>query len=458
MDSYSDFLRRKAMIAVPTGISEDVELNPAMKGFQAAGTRFMIRRGRAAMFEACGLGKTFQELEFLRVVHEHTNKNCLLYAPLAVAQQTVAEGKKFGIEVNYRRQKHDVTKGITITNYDMRQHFDPSEFIGVGCDESSLIKCSDSATFTDLCERHRHTPYKGCYTATPSPNDWVELGTHAEFLGIMTRAEMLATYFVHDGGNTSEWRLKGHAEEKFWKWVASWAIMARTPADLGFNDPGYDLPPLNLHKIILDDDTIQDGFLFAMPANTLSEQRKVKRDSMNDRVAAAAKIANRLKTPCVVWGELNPECDMLEKAIKQCVQVAGKDPREVKEKRLMDFAEGRVKDLVSKLDIAGFGMNFQHCHNQVFMNLSHSWERFHQGISRSLRFGQLSAVDIWLILTRAEAPILESIQDKQRGADTMAARMVEQMHDTMIANLGGTVKHKDPYNPQVKMEIPKWVA
>lgn len=454
--SYQDFLARKSSIDVPVGIKEVPDLNDMIFPFQKACVSFALTRGRAALFEDCGLGKTFQQLEWARVVSECVGRVIIL-APLAVAQQTIREAHRLGINgIKYCRSQADVSTPITITNYEMLHHFDAGTFKGVVLDESSILKNFTGKIRTSIIEAFHRTPFRLSCTATPAPNDFMELGNQAEFLGVMSRNEMLAMYFTHDGGDTSQWRLKGHAEGKFWKWVSTWAVCVRKPSDIGYSDEGYELPELRMHQHILDAQSTP-GFLIAMPAMNLTDQRAAKKAGVAQRVELCAEMANADKSPWVVWGELNTECDDLESRIPDAVQVAGSDKLEDKESRLEGFASGKHRVIVSKPSIAGFGLNWQHCNKMAFVNLSHSFEDQYQAIRRCWRFGQKKPVDVHIYLLESEIAILENVQRKQREADEMAGQMVQYMQESMKSFGAGTVRQKTEYKPSKTLEMPEWM-
>ena len=349
---------------------------------------------------------------------EHTEKPVLILAPLAVAQQTKREGQKFGISVNICRKQHDVVDGVNITNYEMIEHFEAERFSGVVLDESSILKHSSSKTRKLLTDVFRNTHYKLCCTATPAPNDFMELGTHSEFMGIMTQPEMLATFFVHDGGDTSKWRLKGHAEDKFFAWVASWGCCMTSPADLDYAQDGYDLPPLNVHEIIVESQNLidEDGqsMLFADTTQTLNERRAARRDSMTDRVQAAADIANSTDEQVLVWCDLNSESESLTKSINGAVEVKGAHNLAYKENAMNGFTDGENRVLVSKPSIAGWGMNWQQCNKMIFVGLSDSFEAYYQAVRRCWRFGQEKPVDVYIVISDAEGAVKMNIERKQK--------------------------------------------
>lgn len=358
---YTDYISHKLSRVPPTGIQSGFSVPSSLFPHQKALTSWAIRRGRAAIFADTGLGKSRMQLGWADAVAKHTERSVLILAPLAVAPQTVAEGVSIGVEVAHCRDGSEaVGHRIVVTNYDRLHRFDADTFGAVVLDESSCIKHHDTKTLRTLLQAFRETPFKLCATATPAPNDWTELGTHAEFLGICTRAEMLAEFFTHDGGDTSVWRLKGHARAVFWRWVCSWGALVRRPSDLGFDDSAYALPPLHMHEHIVETDMPTNGMLFASEALTLSERRVARRTSVDDRVRDCAAIVNADREPWVVWCDLNAEGDALTAAIDGAVQISGADSVEDKEARLADFAAGRIRVLVSKPSICGFGLNWQH--------------------------------------------------------------------------------------------------
>lgn len=456
MNKYEAFLQTKVTFDLPTGFEvQDKDLNPKLFDFQKAIVKWALKRGRAATFCDCGLGKTPMQLEWARHVCEHTKGRVLILAPLAVAQQTVREGKKFGIHVEYARQSAESKASIVITNYEMLKNFSASDFIGVVLDESSAIKAYSGKFRNEVIEIFAKTPFKLACTATPAPNDFMELGNHAEFLGVMSRTEMLCTYFIHDGGETSKWRLKGHAEDPFWKWMCSWSVFIRKPSDLGYSDKNFELPPLKIHTHILESNNVSPDFLFEMPAVTLQEQRAVKRHSISERVNECAKLVNASKQSWVIWGELNQECDDLEDAINDASQITGSDTLEFKETTLLEFSSGKIAKLVSKCSISGYGLNWQHCSNMIFMNLSHSFEDFYQAIRRCWRFGQKETVNVHVFIMSTETAILENIRRKQKEADLMAESMVCHMRGTMQENIKGLKRERSEYKME-KMTTDKF--
>lgn len=431
---YADFLAGKKKPIMFDGVSLDGgDIHPSMFPWQSQIVRWALRKGRAAIFADCGMGKTFMQLEWAR----HVPGDVLLLTPLAVGAQTEREAARFGIDAAVSHDGQRVAQ-ITICNYEKLHKVDAGQFAGVVLDESSILKSMDGKTKNDLISMFGATRFRLACTATPAPNDHMELGNHAAFLGVSTMSEMLATYFCHDGGETSVWRLKGHAVNDFWAWVASWAMMIRKPSDIGHADDGYELPPLRIHVHEVKANIKREGELFSMPALALDEQRKARRATLDARVSAAADIANGEDGQVLVWCELNDESDALGAAISGCKTVSGSDDDEVKASRMTDFASGDLRCLVTKPKIAGFGMNWQACSKMVFVGLSHSYEQFYQAVRRCWRFGQSSQVDVHIITSDAERAILDNINDKQSKADDMIAQMVDKMKSTMIAEIGAT--------------------
>lgn len=457
---YGAFIRSKSLDLRPCGIDAPPELSARLFPFQRDIVRLALCRGRSAVFADTGLGKGWIALEWCRVVAEHTGKPVLLLAPLAVSHQFAREAAKFGVEARVVSSAADVGPGINITNYHKLDKFDCAVFGGVALDESSILKSFDGRTRTQLIEAFRETPFRLALTATPSPNDHTELGNHAEFLGVMSRPEMLSMFFVHDGETTQEWRLKGHAERAFWEWVASWAVSIRKPSDLGYEDAGYDLPPLRVHNVTIETDQKQAfaaGVLFASEAVTLADQRHARRASMGNRVVRCAEIANATEAAAVVWCDLNAEGDALEYAIPGCVQVAGADADDDKERKLDEFATGAARVIVTKPSVAGFGMNWQHASTVVFCGVSNSWEQFYQAIRRCYRFGQTRPVDVYVVASDAEGRVVETLARKQGAADEMARAMVAAMATVTMREIGKTGRTVDAYRPSRAMQVPAWV-
>jgi superfamily II DNA or RNA helicase len=439
---YDEFLANKKTIDRPTGIDKIPELNPMLFDFQKDIVSWALRRGRAAIFADCGMGKTPMQLEWAR----HVPGNILILAPLAVAEQTIRESKKFHEdEITYSLDGSIKTR-VTITNYERIERFNPSDYNGIVLDESSILKSYTGKYRTELIENFGSVPFRLACTATPAPNDFMELGNHAEFLGAMTRTEMLSMFFVHDGGDTQSWRIKGHAESEFWKWVCSWAVMIRKPSDLGYEDGNFILPPLTVDQITVHSENPSDGFLFAMEAQSLQERQRARKASISDRVKAAVDIiSTNDKDQWIVWCDLNSESDELKRAILGSVEVKGSDSEDHKRNSLLGFAEGNIRVLVSKPSIAGWGMNFQKCHNQVFVGLSDSYEQFYQAVRRCWRFGQTLPVKAYVVTADTEGAVVKNIMRKEEDAKKMAEMMVENMHEINAENIRGIERTKSEY-------------
>ena len=460
MSAYHDFLARKAITDPPTGLERVPDLPSRLFDHQRDITAWALRRGRAALFAGTGLGKSFMELAWADAVHRETGKDILHLAPLAVTAQMVREADKFGIAARQVRAQADCLAGTNITNYQKLDHFDLSKFGGVILDESSILKSYDGHYRTKLIQACAHIPFRLAATATPAPNDYMELGNHAEFLGIMSYTDMLATFFTHDGSETQKWRLKGHAEQEFWKWMASWAVMLRQPSDLGYSNKGYDLPPLNQIQHIVSADyapCMDTGTLFPMQASNLQERIAARRGSVDERVAKAAELTPTDR-PFMWWCNLNAESEALTRAIPGAVETKGSDSDEIQERKIMDFVEGRTRVLVSKPSVCGFGMNFQHCADTGFVGLNDSFEQIYQAIRRFWRFGQTRPVNVHFIASEIEGAVVANIKRKEADADRMAAAMVLHMADISSQLVRGSVRDKGNYNPQDPVRLPDWLG
>lgn len=459
--SYQDFLLTKEVKMESCGF-EPEEDNPKLFQWQSDIVRWALMKGKAAIFADCGLGKTPMQLQWADQVSKREGKPVLIVAPLAVAAQTQKEGIKFDVPVTVCRRGGDVRPGVNVTNYEMLEHFDAENFCGVVLDESSILKDSTSATRKMLTEKFSETPYKLCCTATPSPNDFMELGTHSEFLNVMKQPEMLATFFCHDGGNTSKWRLKGHAEKKFFEWVASWACCITNPSDLGYDGRDFVLPELNIMEIVTKtkDMTNSEGqfILFAEAVQTLNERREARRNSMDDRVKAAAEIANGTDEQVLVWCDLNAESEALTKAITGAVEVRGSQSPDYKEKAMNGFTERENRVLVSKPSIAGWGMNWQQCHTMIFVGLSDSFEAYYQAVRRCWRFGQEKPVTVYIIISDAEGCVKQNIERKQADAQRMTQELVKFTKDILQAEIRHTTRMSESYITIERMATPSWIA
>jgi hypothetical protein len=400
------------------------------------------------------------QLEWADRVTAYVARPVLILAPLAVAQQTVSEGERMGVHVTLCREAGDVRDGINIANYERLHKFDPSMFGGVVLDESSIIKHHDAKTLRLLLEAFAQTPFRLCATATPAPNDYTELGTHAEFLGVCTRAEMLSEFFCHDGGETQVWRVKGHARQAFWRFVASWGALLRSPSDLGYDDGAYRLPPLTVHqhRISADRDSVRAaGLLFAEEAHTLSERRDARRATIAARVRECAALVNGDRQPWIVWCDLNAESDALRAAIPDALEVRGSDSLEEKEDRLRAFSDGRARVMITKPSIAGFGLNWQHCARVAFVGVTDSWEAYYQAVRRCWRFGQSRPVDVHVFASELEGEVVRNLERKEADAERMASELSAETQESMRTEVMGQARQTREYNPTVPMALPSWL-
>lgn len=457
---YEAFLARKAIYDPPTGLAAVPDLPKAMFAFQSDITAWALKRGRAAIFAGTGLGKSFMELAWADAVHRETGKDILHLAPLAVSAQMVREAEKFKLRAKHVREQTECISGANITNYHKLDHFDLTRFGGVILDESSILKNETGKYRSDLIARCKDVPFRLAATATPAPNDYMELGNHAEFLGVMSYTDMLATFFTHDGSETQKWRLKGHAENEFWRWMASWAVMLRKPSDLGYANDGYDLPPLHQVQHVVAADyapSMEMGTLFPMQARDMKERLGARRESIVDRVAKAASITPA-DEPFVWWCHLNAESEALAKAIPGAVELRGADSEDVKERKLIDFSDGKIRVLITKPALTAFGMNWQHCNQTGFVGLNDSFEQIYQAIRRFWRFGQKRAVTAHFIASELEGAVVANIKRKEEDFERMAAAMVKHTADLSSRIVRGAERDKGDYRPVLPMQVPSWLG
>lgn len=445
--SYYEFIKRKTAAAVAVGGFE-YEPSGWLYDFQRHLVEWAVRSGRAAIFADCGLGKTPMQLDWSNAIVQRENKPVLILTPLSVTQQTVAEADKFGVEAS-RSRDGKLSSDVVVTNYEKLHLFNPHDFSGVVCDESSILKNYSGKIRNAVIEFLKPIRYRLLCSATPSPNDYTELGNSCEALGQMRRVEMLASYFVHDGGNTSSWRLKGHAKNPFWQFVASWARAVRKPSDLGFDDELFVLPDLNMSNHVLASAPLR-GSLFAVEAITLQEQRQERRETIDARCEKVAEIANSDDSPFVAWCSLNDESKKLASLIDDCVEITGSQSDDEKEERMVAFQSGEVKRIVTKPSMAAFGLNWQHCHRMSFFP-SHSHEQFYQAVRRCLRFGQTKPVSVHIVTTEAESAVLDNLMRKERDASAMFEHVVAAMKTHYD-------KIKSNYSPTNQMETPSWLT
>lgn len=447
MDKYQEFLESKRVLAQTSGFSiNPTEIHPILFDFQRAIVQWACRKGRCAVFADTGLGKTFIQVEWARLVSEQTQRPVLIVAPLSVARQTVRDAKnKLELDINYTRSANSIAPGINITNYEMLEHFDASVFGGVALDESSILKSFDGATRRKLIEMFASTLYRSCYTATPAPNDYTELGNHSEFLGVCKMMDMLAMFFVHankqdevirmgrmvrkkqSNDKGQEWRLKNHARENFYRWLASWAMSVRTPSDLGFSDEGYILPPLTIQPHFVDVDYTPDDQLFFTGLHGIADRSRVRHITLEERVKVTSRLVNSSPDQFIIWCGLNDEANAIHKAILNSVNVQGSDNPETKANAFEQFQDSQFRVLITKPKIGGFGMNFQNAHNMVFLGLNDSWEWYYQCIRRQYRFGQKNPVNVYIVLAEVEREIYDNVMNKERQARAMGAELIKHV-------------------------------
>lgn len=454
--SYEAFLADKAQFGSDSGF-DPLFVPEFLFDFQRALIEWACRKGRAAVFADCGLGKTPMELVFGENIVRRENSRVLLVTCLSVSHQIIREAEKFGIEAHISREGKAMP-GITVTNYERLHLFDKSEFVGVICDESSILKNYDGATRAVITDFMRKIPYRLLATATAAPNDFTELGTSSEALGYLGHMDMLNRFFKNDLNNSStgrfrgeviKWRLKGHAELPFWRWITSWARAIRKPSDLGFDDGRFALPPLLEREHIVEARTLAPGMMFALPAAGLKEQREERRRTIEERCERAASLVIGTGQPSLVWCHLNDEGEALARMIPDAVEVSGQDSDAAKEEKLLGFADGKIRVLITKPKIGAWGLNYQHC-NHVVTFPSHSFEQYYQSIRRCWRFGQQRPVTVDIVTTEGEHGVLENLQRKQRQADRMFENLVEQMNSAL-----GIAKRQ---RFQQQESLPSWLS
>jgi len=441
---YREFIASKEITTSPKAIEMPADsLSPVLFPFQRTLVSWALRKGRAALFADCGLGKTLMQLEFAR----HIPGNVLIIAPLAVSQQTIREALKINIEARLCRSQDEVSPGISVTNYEMVHHFDPGKFKGVVLDESSILKGIDGKTRELLTRMFQQTEYKLCCTATPAPNDIAEIANHAEFLGILTRAELLATFFVHD----DKWRLKGHAAGAFYHWLASWSMSLNTPSDIGFPPNGYNLPELTIDPHFVATSYVPEGMLFPMGLHGIQDRARVRRNTLDERIGKAVELVRGSPGQWLVWCGLNDEGRKLHDELEGSVLIEGADSPENKADRLMAFVDGKTRILITKPRIAGFGMNFQNCNQMVFVGLSDSYEAYYHSIRRSWRFGQEHPVKAHIVLSDQEVAIYDNVLGKEKQAKHMTQELIGHVGDFEKLELGGDPRRNQDITARTEM-------
>lgn len=459
MESYEEFVSRKLVRVPDTGMASIPALHSSLFPHQRDLTTWALRRGRCAVFADTGLGKSAIEIEYARHVSAYTNRPVLILTPLAVAQQMVQEGRRLGVDVKVCRERADIHSGVNVTNYDRLHKFDSSVFGGLVADESSILKSHESKTLQALIDAFRETQFKLAATATPSPNDYTELGTHAEFLGVCKRTEMLAEFFQHDGGETQTWVLKGHARQPFWRWVASWGALIRKPSDLGHSNDGYDLPSLReeSHVLPADPETVKRaGLLFAEPAGDLMARRAARRASIDARVAECTAIVNSDDEQWIVWAALNDESRALAQSIRGAIEVTGSQDVDEKELRLQSFLTGESRILVTKSSIAGFGINAQRCARMAFVGVDDSHESRYQSIRRIWRFGQKRECVVHTFASEVEGNVLDNLSRKAKDAERMAQELSRETGAMVRAEVLGQERYTNDYAER-RFRMPAWL-
>lgn len=460
--TYEDFIKSKDFKIINQSVDiQREDLNKNLFEYQKDLVYLALKKGKFALFAMTGTGKTAMQSEWAYRVHLFTNKPVLILAPLSVASQTKNEAKEIlDIDICLCESKEDIINGVNITNYDKLHKFDLSVFSGVALDESSILKSFTSSTTETLISEFKDTPYKLCCTATPAPNDYMELGNHCEFLDVMTRTEMLATFFVHDGGDTAKWRLKGHARDKFWEWVSHWAVLFTKPSDIGYDeneDKKYSLPEKYTFEHIVESKAT-NGLLFATEATDLNSRRQARRDSLELRVKKVAEIVNNNDQQFIVWCDLNVESELLKKLIHNSVEVKGSDKDTHKIKAVEDFKQSKVKVLISKPSMFGFGLNLQNCHNMVFTGLSDSFEQVFQAERRCYRFGQKHNVNVHIVISEAEGNVKKNQERKEKQFLQMIDELIVFTKKFTLKELKAVENKLLDYQPKEKMILPKFLS
>jgi hypothetical protein len=454
--NYQEFLESKTHSARGHGfdVSPD-SINGHLFDFQVALTEWSLSQGRGLVAADCGLGKTPIQLEWAHHINEITGKPVLILTPLAVSPQTIKEGEKFGIECH--RSREGKVYPITVTNYERLHYFNHSDFVACVCDESSILKNFMGERKKQITGFMKKMEYRLLATATAAPNDYIELGTSSEALGHMGHVDMLNRFFVNDQNNSGQrrhygeapkWRLKGHAEIPFWRWVASWARACRKPSDLGFDDGDFELTPLHENRHLISARKNADGMLFNLPAIGLFEQREECNRTIQERCEKAASLVNDTDQPAIVWCHRNPEGDLLEKLIPDSIQVAGKDKDDDKEAKMIAFANNQERVMITKPKIGAWGLNLQHCNHVVYFP-SHSYEQYYQAVRRCWRFGQKRDVIVDIVLTEGQEAIMANLAQKAAKADTMFRSLVAEMNHALDIKLDNRFTKKE--------ELPIWL-
>lgn len=463
-NSYQEFLKKKQITVKLSGFEvKKRDVNPILFDWQKEIVTWALRNGKAALFEECGLGKTFQQVEWAKHVARHTDGKVLIVSPLAVAHQTIDEAKKLGVTVTYIRSQSEAKSGIYITNYDMLKEFDGSQWQGVVLDESSILKAYTGATKRMILEMFETVPYKLACTATPAPNDYLELGNHAEFLNVMRSNEMIQRWFINDTMQAGGYRLKRHAEADFWKWVTSWAVCISKPSDIGYPDAceaySFDMP-----KLLINDEQVEvdhsrafnKGQLFVDSSLSATDLWREKKTTYRQRCERAAQIIGKSRDYWIIWCDTNEEADYLKELFPKAVEVRGSDSVKEKERKLSMFSDGEAKIIITKSEIAGFGLNWQHCNKMVFVGVTYSFEKTYQALRRSWRFGQTKNVTAYMISAQSEGDVVKTLRVKEAQHKDMQAAMNKAMKANGLVKTDRRAAVK--YVGNVDMTVPAWLV
>jgi hypothetical protein len=458
--NYRQFIKSKHKTLVSSGF-EAKNINPLLKPWQADLVRWFCRLGQGGGFEATGLGKTFQQLVVGEQIVRYVGGKVLIVCPLAVAKQTKRESEKFQIEVDVTvcREPSDVRPGINVTNYERIYKFDPSAFVCVICDESSIMKSFTGTTKRALCSMFSRTPYRYVFSATPAPNDYLEMGNQCEFLGVMRSNEMIARWFANNTMQAGGYSLKPHGAKDYWRWVSSWAACVSMPSDLGYPDDEYVLPPLNkiIHEISCDNCKPSTGMLFHAEEVSATNLHKIKRATAKNRAEKVADIIGSDDEPWIVWCDSNYEADELKRLLLNAIEVRGSDSMDKKEDALISFSNGTIKQLITKPEIAGHGLNWQHCHKMAFVGLNFSFERPYQAVRRCWRFGQTKPVEVHIVTTDAEGGMLSTVSRKEEAFETMRRELQDAVKEGQLESIYGKRKLNE-YRPKHAIQTPAWLA
>lgn len=466
--NYQDFLSHKLVNARSLGFDvAQSDIHPFLFDWQRDIVRWSLKKGRAALFEECGMGKTLQQLEWSRHVANHTHGKVLILAPLAVAHQTVREGQKIDLRVRYVRSQDEVnasTESVYIANYEMLEHFDNGQWQGLVLDESSILKAFTGKTKRALIQFAEPISYRLCNTATPAPNDHLEFGNHSEFLGIMDSNKMISRWFINDSMHAGDYRLKYHAEKDYWRWMTSWSVCLSKPSDLGemYPDDGFVMPEPIFHNHIVQVDhtrAFEQGQLFLTDKPSATEMWREKRETLEQRCNLAREIVGDSRDYFILWCDTNAEADELKRLFPDALEVRGSDSIKEKERKLSAFSDGKVKQIITKPDIAGFGLNWQHCSNQIFVGVTYSFEKTYQALRRSWRFGQKHDVNAHLIYAETEGNIKKTLDEKRAKHQEMQRAMTEAQRENGLEGIIPSQRAKMfEYQPNKNMQIPSWLA